>query len=47
MEAQVLPGTSVEGAVRRRALADFALLMTWLAVWSAGAVRGSLAGNAW
>ena len=42
------PGARVEGVVRRRALADAALLMAWLAAWSAGAVyAGSLAGNAW
>ena len=42
------PGAHVEGVVRRRALADFALLMTWLAAWCAAAVyAGSLGGNAW
>lgn len=42
------PGSEVQGAVRKRALADFALLLVWLAAWSIGAVcAGSLGDNAW
>ncbi|MFO1302897.1 MAG: fatty acid desaturase [Burkholderiales bacterium] len=42
------PGARVEGVARRRALADFVLLMAWLAAWCGAAVwAGSLGGNTW
>ena len=42
------PGAAIRGALRKRALADFAVLSVWLVAWCLGAVyAGSFGDNAW
>lgn len=48
LKHKFFPGSGVPASLRKRAWADFALLLAWLAAWSAGAVyAGSIGDNAW